>query len=177
MIEKGRCERAQQPIVRDLDLNPVEAGLYRISSAHRETVNDGADIIFIHRLRAKMARWLGHLSRRPHDMRWMLERSVAGVCELAENFCAVGVNCVRDIPQQRNDRRIPSIDKSAGHLASRMNGLALENDQGDTSAGALLVIGHMSIRRLSIKGAQGSEMWLEDKAIVKFNVADLERAE
>ena len=128
MIEKGRSERAQQPIVRDFDLNAVEAGLYRVSGAHREAVNDGADIIFVHRLRAEMARWLGHLRRRPHDMRRMLERGMAGVCELAENLCAVGMDGIRDVSQQRNDRRVPSIDKSAGHLARRMDCLAFENN-------------------------------------------------
>ena len=35
----------------------------------------------------------------------------------------------------------------------------------------------MGIRRLAIEGAQGCEVRLEDQAIVKFNVADPERAE
>ena len=80
MIEEGRSERAQQPIVRNFDLDAVKAGFYRVSRAHREAIDDGADIVFVHRLRAEMARWLGHLRRRPHDMRRMLERGVAGVC-------------------------------------------------------------------------------------------------
>jgi hypothetical protein len=47
------------------------------------------NIILIHRLGAEMAGWLRHLGRRPHDVRRMLERSMAAVRKLAENLRTV----------------------------------------------------------------------------------------
>ena len=113
MIEEGRSERAQQPIVCDFDLDPVEAGICRIAGAHREPFDHCAEIILVHCLRAEMAGRLGHLGRRPHQMRRVLERSMAGMRELAKDLSAMGVYSVRDLPQLRNDRRIPGVDEAA----------------------------------------------------------------
>ena len=58
-----------------------------------------------------------------------------------------------------------------------MNGLAFEDDQADTTARALLVIGDMGIRWLAIQSAKRGEVGLEDETIVKLNFADSKRAE
>ena len=62
-------------------------------------------------------------------------------------------------------------------LPGRMDGLAFDDDQTDTSARALLVIGDVSICWQAVKRAQSREMRLEDETIVKFEAPDTERAE
>ena len=83
-----------------------------------------------------MARWFRHLGRRPHKMRRMLQRSMAAVRELTENLRSVAVDGIRDVPQQRNGRRVPSINEAAGHFAGRMDGLAFGDDQPAAAARA-----------------------------------------
>ena len=97
----------------NFDFDPIEAGLCRVAGAHREAFDHGPDITLVHGLRAEMAGRLGHLGRRPHQMRRVLERSMAGMRELAKDLSAMGVYSVRDLPQLRNDRRVPGVDEAA----------------------------------------------------------------
>ena len=107
----------------------------------------------------------------------MLQRSMAAVRELAENLRSVAVDGIRDVPQQRNGLRVPSINEAAGHFAGRMDGLAFDDDQPDATARAFLVIGHMGVGRLALKRAERREMGLENKAIAQLNSTDSKRAE
>src|SRR6202162_401031 len=177
MIEERGSKRAQQAVVRHLDLDPVKASLDRVPSTNSEAFDNGANIILVHCLRAEMAGWLRHLGRRPHDMRRMLQRSMATVRKLTENLRSVAVDGICDVPQQRNDRRVPRIDEAAGHFAGRMDGLAFDDDQPNAATRAFLVIGHMGICRLALKRAERREMGLEDEAIVQLNSTDSKRAE
>lgn len=102
---------------------------------------------------------------------------MTAVRELAENFCAVAVNGIRNVPQQRDDRRVPGIDEAAGHFARRMDGLALDDDQPDAAPRAFLVIGDMSIRWLAVERAECREMRLEDETIAQLDSTDSKRAE
>ena len=51
---------------------------------------------------------------------------MAAVRELTENLRSVAVDGIRDVPQQRNGRRVPSINEAAGQFAGRMDGLAFD---------------------------------------------------
>ena len=88
-LKKGEANERSSPSCATLisiPSKPASAALRALTAKPSITV---ADIILVHCLRAEMAGWLGHLGRRPHDMRRMLQRSMAGVRELAKNLRAV----------------------------------------------------------------------------------------
>ena len=68
MIEEGRSERSEKAIMGDLDLDAVEAGVQIVAGARGKAGDNGSNVILIKRFGAEMARRLGHLCGRPHDV-------------------------------------------------------------------------------------------------------------
>src|SRR5262249_3356533 len=134
MIEEWRGEGSQESVMGDLDFDPVKSCLDCVARAHRKATDHRLDIILVHRLGIEVAGRLGHLSRRPHDVRRMFERCVTAMGELAKNACAMLMDGVGDFTKRSDDRWIPSIHKPSRHFPGRMNCLAFEYAQSDAAA-------------------------------------------
>ena len=175
VIEKRRCEGAQQAVMGDLHFDAVEARLDQVAGTRREAIDYGTDVVVVDRLGAEVARRLRHLGRRPQDMRRMFERGVAAMGQLAEDLGAMGMDAIGHPAVMGNDLRVPSIDETPRHLSRRVHRLALEDDEPDAAPGALLVIGGMGIGWRAVEIAECGEVRLEDEAVAQVDFADRER--
>ena len=176
-VEEGRRERAQQPVMGDLDLHAVEAGVDHVARARRESRDDGPDVLLVHGLRRVIARRFRHLGRSPHDRRRTLERRVAAVGELSEELGAMPVDRLSHLGHARHDYRVPGIDEAARHLAGRVDGLALEDDKPDAAACPFLMIGNVVIGGHAVGMAERREVRLKHDAVAQRNAPDREGTE
>src|SRR5690606_30191674 len=92
VVEEGRGEGAQQPVMGDLDLDAVEAAFHGVPRTRRKALDGRLDVLDIHRLGRKMAGRFGHLRGCPEDMRGMLQRGVSAMRELAEYLRPMRLN-------------------------------------------------------------------------------------
>ena len=164
-LKKGEAKDLEQAVMGDLDLDTVEAGIDEVARTPSEAVDDRTDIVFVQGLGAEMAVRLWHLGRSPENVRRVLQRSVAGMGQLAEDLGAVGVNRIGDPAVMRNDRRVPGVDEPAGHFARRVDRLAFEDDQRGATPRPFLVVGGVIVGGHAVGVTEGGEMRLENETI------------
>lgn len=160
-IKVGGDERSQQAIMRDLDLHPVKTGFHEVTGAGRKAGYDSFDVLLVHRLGGVMARWLGHLCRRPHDVRRVFQRRVPAMGQLPEDARSVQMRSVGNAPQARHDGGVPSVDETSGHLAGGVHGLTFHDNQSHPAASPLLMIGAKVIGRHAVQRSEGRKVRLK----------------
>ena len=177
LVEVGRGEAAQQPVVGDLDLDPVEPRGHHVAAGCREPVDGRADVAQVHGARRVAARRLGHLGGRPEHLGRLAERGVPRVGDLADHARALAMDLVHDAPVRLDPGLLPGPDVVGRHHALGHHRHVPVHDEPGTAQRPLHVVGPQRLVGHAVVGHDGRVVGLEHDPVAQRHVRELERGE
>ena len=174
-VEERRDEAAQEAVVADLDLDPVEARVAHVRRRRRKAFDDRLDLRRPHLDGVVAPVGLGHLRGRPELLRRVAEGGVPGMVELGEDVRAVGMDRSDEPPVGRDRLPVPRPAVIGAHLSDWMHGMAAGHDETRPALRPRGVVGGEVQRRRAVRRIEPVPVGEQDEAVAKLDSAEAKR--
>ena len=160
LIREGGKELRQQVSMGAVDLDGIEARLFRPDRGPGEGVDHGGDSVRAHRLAGLVQYGAGDCGRRlRHPAGGHLEGLPAGVVELQGGLCPLPVHGVGELCQAGDEIIAPNADLVPESLPPGQHSADLRDDQADAASCPAGQVGDQAVAdgavRVPVAGAHG----------------------
>ena len=163
--------------MRALQLDAVEPAADAPVGHGAVAVDDGGDLVALHRLRHLSEQGIGNRARGPHRQAGVEAGGLAAVViDLGEHGHAMGVDGVGDPPVALRHRRVEAMDELLVGPVGRVRGVLLGDDEPCTSGRPGPVVGGVLLGGEPV-GCVVGEMGGEDDAVGHHNRPEAQRGE
>ena len=165
LVRESRQELAHQAVLAGIDLDAVAAGVDGDPRRAGEPIDDGRDVVGLHRLGDLSRVDLGHPRRRPQRALAVRRRTLAtGVVERCDDERAVRSTRSDDRRPNRRAHRSASGARSYGQSDSWTQAPS-DHDRAAAAARPALVVGHVAGRDRAVVVAEIGDVRAEHDAV------------